>query len=287
MSKFNRILAIVVMVISIIVLLVSLAGIVGTWIIRPQVISSLETLAGGAESRVATGLDGLDGLDQRLGNAYDQVKAVEDDLKEFGNDVEENRPLATAISDRLESRLGPLVDGTQEVVTTISGVIESVNSTIETINSIPFVSVPTPDLNRIAKLSEDLDNLRNQVQDLRKEMDQRRSEIIGGSLSIITKPTSEIITTIEGVQTRISGIQGRLSAVQEGLIKFKLGARGWLTWIAVIATVIMAWIAFSQVGLLVITWRFYSGQDLLAQTAGNLKVEQEVIDTPKDEESSG
>ncbi len=154
------------MVISVLMLVLSLAGILMAWIVRPKLTSSLKTLAGSAETRVVTVMDGLDRIDVALTGAHDQVAGVEQDLQNFGSDVEENKPLASAISDRLESNLGPLVEGTRDVMITISEAVTSVNSAIETINAIPFVSVPMPELERYDQLSYDLENLRTQVQDL-------------------------------------------------------------------------------------------------------------------------
>jgi len=265
MQKIKRILGAIVLVISVLMLVLSLGGILGTWIVRPQFTSGLESLATEAETRVTTVVDGLDRLDLALTEARDQVVGVEQDLQNFGSDVEQNKPLATAISERLASKFGPLFEGTRAIMTTISDAVASANSAVETINAIPFVSVPVPELERIVQLSQDLEDLETQVQDLQTNIDQRRSEIIQGSLSIITTPTSRIITTLDDAQTRVSGISRELGAVQTGLSNFQMAIGRWLTWVAVGNTLILLWVALSQVGVFVLGWRFYSGQDLLAQ----------------------
>ncbi len=94
-------------------------------------------------------------------------------------------------------------------------------------------------------------------------MDQRRSEIIEGSLSIVTTPTSQIISTLDELLARVSGISGKFVSVLEGLINFNSAIGRWLTWAAVISTLILLWISFSQVGLFVLAWRFFTGEDLL------------------------
>jgi archaellum component FlaC len=265
MQTFKRILAIIVMTISVLVLVVSLTGIVGAWIVRAQLTTDLVGIATEAEARASTIKRGLDLLDTALTRARDQVTAVEQDVQAFGADVEENKPLLTAISDKLGIELSPLVDSAREIMTSIREAVAAVNSAIEAINAIPFVSVPTPELNTLQKLSQDVESFRTEVQDLRTAIDQRRSEIIQGTVSIVTTPTSLISSTLGEMQASVSGYSQQLSAVQERLSNFKSAIERGLTWLAVILTLILLWVAFSQLGLLVLGWRAYSGKELWAR----------------------
>jgi hypothetical protein len=265
MQTSKRILAVIIMAISVLVLVVSLTGIVGAWIVRAQLTTDLVGLATEAEARASTIKRGLDLLDTTLTRARVQVAAVEQDVQTFGADVEENKPLLTAISDKLGIELSLLVDSAREIMTSIREAVAAVNSAIEAINAIPFVSVPTPELNTLQKLSQDVESFRTEVQDLRAAIDRRRSEIILGTVSIVTTPTSLIGSTLGEMQASVSGYSQQLSAVRERLSNFKSAIERGLTWAAVILTLILLWVAFSQIGLLVLGWRAYSDKDLLAR----------------------
>lgn len=67
------------------------------------------------------------------------------------------------------------------------------------------------------------------------------------------------------MQASVSGYSQQLSAVRERLSNFKSAIDRGLTWVAVILTLILLWVAFSQIGLLVLGWRAYSDKDLLAR----------------------
>jgi hypothetical protein len=265
MQTFKRILAAIVMVISVLVLVLNLTGIVGTWIVRARLATQLVGIVTAAEARATTVKQGLDRLDTALTQARDQVAAVEQDVQAFGTDLEQNKPLLAAISDKLGLELGPLFDSAREIMATVREAVAAVNSTIEAINAIPFVSVPVPELETVKKLSRDVESFRTEVQDLRTAIDQRRSDIIQGAVSIITTPTSQIGSTIGEMQTTVSGYSQKIGAVQEGLSNLKSAIGRGLTWLAIILTLILLWIAFSQVGLFVLGWRFFSGRDLLAR----------------------
>jgi prefoldin subunit 5 len=272
MRTVKRILVVMVMVISILVLVLSLTGIVGSWIVRGQLNASLMGIVSAAETRATTVKKGLDRLDTALTQARSQVTAIEQDVQAFGTSIEENRPLFAAISDAIGIELSPLVESARQTMTTVREAVAAVNSAIEAINAIPFVSVPAPELQTLQKLSQDVENFRTEVQAVRTAIDQKRSEIIQGTVSIITTPTSQIGGTLDEMLDTVSGYSQQVGAVQEGLSSFRSAIGSTLTWTAIIVTLILLWIAFSQVGLLVLGWRAFSGQDLMPQKKQELTV---------------
>jgi len=263
MNRVKRILAILVMVISVLVLVLSLAGIIAVWIVRPQIASSLENVAANAETRVANLNQGLDQLDTGLADAHDQVAEMEQNLQSFGEDTEENKPLITALTDSLESKFGQFIDTASQIATTIIEAAAALNSTVETLNALPFIDIPNPEFERLETLAQDFEDLQTQVQDLRTTIDQRQSEIIQGTVSIIATPLTRINDRLDSLQSRVAGYIEILAAIQEGLSYFESSIRSWLTYAAVLITLILLWLAFSQTGLFVLGWRFYSGKDLL------------------------
>jgi chromosome segregation ATPase len=81
--------------------------------------------------------------------------------------------------------------------------------------------VPAPELEKLSKLSQDIEDFRTGVQNLRIAIEERRSEIIQGTVSIITTPTTQIGATLDEMQTTVSGYSQQLGAVQEGLSSLK------------------------------------------------------------------
>jgi hypothetical protein len=247
------------------VLVLSLGGIVGTWIVRAQLHTDLLGVATAAETKATRVQRGLDRLDAVLTLARGQVTAIEQEAQAFGTNLEENRPLFAAISEAIGIELSPLVESARQTMTTVREAVAAVNSAIEAINAIPFVSVPAPELQTIQKLSQDVENFRTEVQAVGTAIDQRRSEIIQGTVSIVTTPVSEIGATLDEISDTVSGYSQQVGAVQDGLSDFKAAIGNTLTWLAVGLTLILLWIAFSQGGLLVLSWRAFSGKDLLSQ----------------------
>lgn len=265
MQTFKRVLGVIVTVISILMLVLSLAGIVGTWIVRSELDTRLVRVATAAELRVTAIKGGLDRLDTQIGQVNALVAGVEQDVRAFGTDVEQNRPLLTAISDKLGVELQPLFDSVREIATTIAETVDAVNTAIEAVNAIPFISIPAPTLAKANQLSQDVEALGTQVRDLRAAADAKRSEIIQGTVEIITTPAAQIGGALGKMQQTVSGYSQEVGAVQAGLANFRESIGGWLTWVAVILTLIFLWLAFSQAAVFVLGWRLFSGKDLLAR----------------------
>ena len=87
-------------------LVLSLAGIAGAWIVRAQLATDLVDIATEAEARATTAKRGLDRLDAALSRTHDQVTGVERDVQALGADLEQNRPLLDAITDKVGVEIG-------------------------------------------------------------------------------------------------------------------------------------------------------------------------------------
>lgn len=63
---------------------------------------------------------------------------------------------------------------------------------------------------------------------------------------------------LDDYSSKVAAYQARVDDLQARI-------PGWLDWAAVILTVFFVWLGFSQVGLFVLGWKFYKGEDLLAR----------------------
>ncbi len=269
MRTVKRILSIVVMVISALMLVLSPVGIAGAWIVRGQLRGNLEEIVTAAETRAETVQQELDRLESTLSRAIDEVATVEREVERLGADLEQNTPLLTAISDRLGLQLSPLIDKAGELVVTIRETVAAVNSIVESVNALPFVSSPVSELEKLNRLSQDLDDLVEEIQDLRTTIDQRQSEIVQGAVTLITTPTSQIGDMLETMQATVLGYGQEIDSLLEGLSRLCSSVERGLTWGAVILTLVLLWLAVSQVGMVVLAWRAFLGQDLLPRRGGS------------------
>jgi chromosome segregation ATPase len=263
MRILKRIAAVVVMVISVLVLVLGLAGIAGTWMVRSRLDDGLGRIVTAAGAEAAGARQELDRLDAALTQASTQIAAVEEEAQALGTDLDQNRPLLTALTDKLGVDLAPLAARAREMMDTIRETVAAVNSIVETINALPFVSKPVPELEKLNSLAAEIDSFEAEVQNLRLTIEQRRSEIIAGSVSIVTTPAARIRGGLGRAQATVSGYSQRLGTLQENLSALRATVGQWLTWLAAILTLTLLWLALSQVALFVLGWRALRGLDLL------------------------
>jgi chromosome segregation ATPase len=263
MRILKRIVAVVIMVTSVLVLVLGLAGIAGTWMVRSRLDDGLGRIMTAAEAEAVGAQQELDRLDAALAQASTQIAAVEQEVQALGTDLDQNKPLLTALTDRLGVDLAPLAARAREMMDTIRETVAAVNSVVETINALSFVSKPIPELENLNALAEEIDSFEAEVQNLRLTIEQRRSEIIAGGVSIVTTPAARIRGGLDRAQATVSGYSQRLGTLQENLSALGATVGQWLTWLAVILTLILLWLALSQAALFVLGWRALRGQDIL------------------------
>jgi chromosome segregation ATPase len=263
MRILKRIAAVVIMVASVLVLVLSLGGIAGTWMVRSRLDDGLGRIMTAAGAEASNARQELDRLDAALTRASTQIAAVEQEVQDLGTDLDQTKPLLTALTDKLGVDLAPLAVRAREMVDTIRETVAAVNSIAETINALPFVSKPIPELEKLNTLAEEIDTFEAEVRNLRLTIEQRRSEIIAGSVSIVTTPAVRIRNGLDRAQATVSGYSQRLSTLQEDLSALRVTLEHWLTWLAVILTLTLLWLAVSQAALFLLGWRALRGQDIL------------------------
>jgi chromosome segregation ATPase len=251
------------MVISVLVLVLGLAGIAGTWLVRSRLDDGLGRIMTAAEAEAAGAQQELDRLDAALTQASTQLAAVEQEAQALGTDLDQNQPLLTALTDKLGVDLAPLAARAREMMDTIRETVAAANSVVETINALPFVSKPIPELEKLNSLAAEIDTFETEVQNLRLTIEQRRSEIIAGGVSIVTTPAARIRSGLDRAQATVSGYSQRLGTLREDLSALKVTIGNWLTWLAVILSLILLWLALSQAALFVLGWRVWRGQEIL------------------------
>jgi flagellar basal body-associated protein FliL len=107
LKKIGRIL---ILVIAVLVIVLSVGGIIGAWGIN----SAVSNITLKLFSVVQTGTEVVDTaasrVDALVQTARSEVQQASEMITTAASNLQENRPVLTALSERLETRLGPTVD---------------------------------------------------------------------------------------------------------------------------------------------------------------------------------
>lgn len=265
MKLLKTIISVIVIAVSLVMLVLGLAGIIWGWNAKAQlstgivnVLTEAETLLEGVDQR-------LENVDTDLTQARQEIAGVEENVAALGADAEENGRLMTVISDTVGAKVVPLVNKAGEAMTTARETIAAINSAIEALNAIPFISVPVPELAPLGQISDELATLQTAVSELQTSLRERRAELLQEAASLLTDALTRIDQLLEGVQTRVAGYRQRLDATQTRLAQLKESIPRALNIAAWVTTLVLLWVALAQVSLLIHSWRFLTGKDLLAR----------------------
>jgi hypothetical protein len=167
------------------------------------------------------------------------------------SNLQENRPVLTALSERLETRLGPTVDKVQEVMAPVHDVLVKVSSAVSFANSVPFIQERAPRLEQLDQTLSQLSALAADVKQLRTTLQAAVTEKADQLTQGVAKALTDLTTRIDGrlaeaqsnvqaLQSDIAALQARMQALQSALLlAFNL--------IALLATLVYIWVIYSQV----------------------------------------
>jgi hypothetical protein len=248
LKKIGRI---IVFIIAVLFIVISVGGIVGAWWINN--VASNVTLK--AFSVVETGVavvdTGIGRVDALIQTGRTEVQQAEETITTVAGNLQANHPVLQALSDRLETRLGPTVDKIQEAVAPVRDALGTVSNAVSIANSIPFIHERAPRLDkldgalsRLGEMSADAEQLRST---LRAAATGRADQATQETATALTNLTSRVDTRLAEIQTGVQEIQAEITALQARLEVLKSRLLLIYDLIALVATLLFLWVIYSQV----------------------------------------
>jgi hypothetical protein len=250
---------VLILIVAVLVILLSVGGIIGAWginnVVTNVTLKVFSVIEGGA-GIVDTAVSRVDTLVQ---DGRAEVQQTETTITTVAANIQENRPVLTALSERLETRLGPTVDKIQEAVAPARDALVSIGNVVSFANSIPFVQERAPRL-------EQLEAVLTQVGDLSADLQQLRTTLREATLAKADELTQELVTTLTRltsrvdnwlgeIQTDIQGIRSDIEAFQARAEAAKSGLLLAYNLVSLVATLLYIWVIYSQIVVIRQHWK--------------------------------
>jgi len=247
LKKTGRVLAFIT---AIVFIVFSIGGIVGAWWLNS--IASDVTLK--VFSVVETGIGVVDAGVTRVETLIDtsrtEVQQAEQTITTIASNLQANHPVLTALSTRLETRLGPAVDNVQEAIAPVRDALVSVSNVVSIANSIPFIQEQAPaidkldnTLNRLGDTAADVQQLRDT---LRAAATGQADQITQETATTLTDLTSRIDARLTEIQANVQEIQAEIEALQLRLQTLKSRLLLIYDLAAILVTLMFLWVIYSQ-----------------------------------------
>lgn len=262
MNQTKRIISLILLIFSGIFLVVSLAGIVLTWVYSGQLSATALTRLDTIETDLRTAQVDLQTAKTELDSAQQQIDTLQSALQTLGLEGAQDIQAIAEVVGKLEDTLVPFISAVADRVEGFRETIVKLKDTIEKLNQLPLVNLEIPGIEQLEEASASLDNLYNQI----LEGQQKVSDISDLTQETVTSLTTGFAELEQSVQT-LSGTLGaydaKLTAYLVEVDYLQANLPRWFDIAAILLTVLLVWLAFSQVALFILSWSFYKDEDLL------------------------
>ena len=261
-SNIPRIIGIALLVLSVIFFLVSLGSLIGVWVynqpLTERALSLVETTSQDLEG-AATAIK----LSQaELISAQAQIDLLQAILETLGLNAQEDLNRLADIVGKVENTLTPVLDSVAGAISTLRETLLDIRDTIERINELPLINIQLPGIEGIEQGAEQLGNLQNQIEEGSGKIEQL-SQTTQDTVDSLTTGFAELEDSIGILLGTLDEYGQKIETTQEQLSYLDANLAKWIDWISVALTVILAWLGISQVGLFILGWSYYKGQNLV------------------------
>ena len=229
----------------------SLFGILGVWWVDRT--TTQITLKGFGLVEAAAGVvdAGVARVDELIATSRTEVRQASETITAVGARAQANSPVLSALNERLDTSLAPRIAQMQQVLAPVRDAVGTVGNAVSLLNSLPMLADRAP---RLAALDETLNRLEGLCADTKQLRETLRALVVAQAgdlpdetVATLNGLTQRIDTRLGEVQASVQGVQADIVALQVRLEARKTQALFVFNLLALLATLMLAWIIYSQI----------------------------------------
>jgi hypothetical protein len=251
MAMLEKTVRFVASTVAVLFILLSLCGIAGVWWIDRTATEVALKAFGLVETAAGVVNAGVARVDALIATSRTEVRQAAETISAVGERAEANRPVLNALSERLETSLAPRIGQMQQALAPVRDAVGKIANVVSLANSLPMVAERAPRLaalddafDRLEQLSADSTQLRST---LRALAGAQASQVTAETVAALTGLTQRIDTRLGEVQAGVQGVQADIEAWQLRLEARKSRLLFLINLLALLMTLMLAWIIYSQV----------------------------------------
>jgi len=261
-AKTKSTLGLALLVLSVIFFIISLGGLIGIWVynqpLTERALSLVETTSQDLEGAAMA----IELSRAELISAQAQIDLLQAILETLGLNAQEDLNRLADIVGKVENTLTPMLDSVAGAISTLRETLLDIRDTIERINELPLVNIQIPGIEGIEKGAESLQNLQDQIEEGGGKIEQL-SQTTQDTVDSLTTGFAELESSIGILLETLDEYGQKIESAQEQLSFLDANLANWIDLASGALTVILVWLAISQVGLFILGWSYYKGQNLV------------------------
>jgi hypothetical protein len=254
---------------SSLILLGSIVGIIGVWLVERPLSDAAVTTLSLVEKSTAIVRASNTRVDQALAGLQVKTTEISDASQQLSQNVADKGLVLVLLPEEKEQQL---INTASSVRDTYTGIRESIGKGLDlyrSINRMPFVSLPGLSDEQMAKIDASVSKTQSLAEALRSEIADFRTGV-ASTIEKVDAAATLLNNEITQVRDTLSELDSRLAALEVLMIRLQQVIPSVLLVIAVIISLVFAFIIFTQVELIrlyINRWR------LLGQPQGSLPAE--------------
>ena len=229
----------------------SLFGILGVWVADRRATEIARKGFGIVKTAVGVVDAGGTRANNLIATTRTEVRQAFDTVTAAGARAEANGRVLTALNEQLETTLAPRIAQMQEVLASVRDASRRIGNAVSSLNSLPLMADHAPGLaaldetfNGLAGLSADASELRGTLQEL---VLAQTSDVSAEAIVRLSRLTKRIDTRLGEAQASVQGMQAECAALQVRLDTRKSRLVLIFNLAALLATLMLGWILYSQI----------------------------------------
>jgi hypothetical protein len=246
----------VVLLLSMVGTVCCVVGILGIWMVSQGVSERVRRITDGLHAGLQRVSAASQHVQLAVGKARVDVANVGKESADLGGDGKKSRRAARTIRALIQQQAGPDIDELGGRLATLSDSAVAVSSLLESFQGIPLAQASRIDPEQLKRRAGEARQLSSIL---------RRLEVAVGDEDTktgrqeVAAATSEVDRFLQKCQTTVDAWQSDLDTARGDLAHFKAKLLGWLTYAAIVVTVLCSWVGAGQISLFARALRWCRG----------------------------
>jgi hypothetical protein len=228
------------------ILLLSITGIIGTWVVERPLSDAAVTLLSLVENSTKVIRTATSRVDQSLDALEAKTTEISDASNQLSQNITDKGLVLVLLPEEKEQQL---IETAGSVRETYTGIRESIAKGLDlyrSINRIPFVSLPGLSNDQMERIDASVSKTQALAETLRSEMTDFRTGV-ASTIDKVDAAATLLNNEITQVRDTLSELDSRLAALEALSIRLQQIIPGVLLVIAVIISLVFAFVIFTQV----------------------------------------
>jgi hypothetical protein len=256
MTACKKVLAGVVLLLSAAVLLLSLAGVIGVWLVKGPATDRATHVFEQIEAALDRADDALILVNRSLAHAADSLNDTRKKQRELSQKPEPNSAARKALARTVQKSIAPDIGNASEKLHAVAEAAVVVNSILGDLGNLPFLSASGLDTARVKDVHEELAKVGPAAWELSRLLGEPGQDADADAQFL------QIEGFLKRTRGLLDGYELRLKDVRERTRELKARTLFWTTPGSILISATCFWIALSQVILLAHAWSWWKASGL-------------------------